>query len=233
MKLSLIVPAYNEEANIAEVVSRIETEVTLPHELLVVNDHSQDRTGELLHELCRRYPNLRVVENKRPRGFANALSTGFAYATGDFLLPVMADLCDDLATIPLLFEKITQGYDIACGCRYTKGGARQGGAWLKGWLSSMAGRSLNFFLGLPTADITNAFKMYRRQVIEQVPVKAKGFEISMEIPLKAYYRGYTLVDVPTVWHERTRGKSSFRVFKLLPSYLRLYLWAFGQKRSRK
>jgi glycosyltransferase involved in cell wall biosynthesis len=229
MKLSIIVPAHNEEENIADVIRMIESSIALEHELVIVNDHSQDRTAERVNGFVEQYKNIRLIDNKREKGFANAIRTGFDNATGDVVIPVMADLCDDLATIPKLWVKINEGYDVACGCRYIKEGGRLGGPRLKGFLSRFAGRSLYFLLGIPTHDIANAFKMYRKKVIESVDIKARGFEISMEITLKAYYQGFKISQVPTVWRERTKGRSSFKVFKLLPSYLKLYIWAITKR----
>ena len=155
----------------------------------------------------------------------NILKTGFQNISHEVVLPVMADSCDDLSTIKKMLEQINQGYDVVCASRYIKGGARLGGSKLKGFLSCFAGNSLHFLLGIPTHDIANAFKIYRKEVIDSVDIKSKGFEVSMEIPLKAYYSGFKITEVPTVWKERTKGKSSFRVFKLLPDYLKLYIWA--------
>jgi hypothetical protein len=141
----------------------------------------------------------------------------------------MADLCDDLSTIEKMFQKINEGYDVVCGSRYMKEGGRLGGSKLKGFFSCFVGRSLQILLGLPTCDIANAFKMYRKKIIDSIDIESCGFEISMEIPLKAYLLGFKLTEVPTVWKERTKGKSSFRMFKLFPNYFKLYLWAIFKK----
>lgn len=229
MKLSIVIPAYNEEENIADIVNKIEGSVQIEHELVAVNDHSADKTKEILLGLAKKYHNLVVIDNDLKQGFANALKSGFKSASGEVVVPVMGDLCDDLTTIPFMFEKIKEGYDVVCGARYIKGGARLGGSKLKAFLSSFGGRSLNRLLGVPTHDIANAFKMYKKKVLDSVNIEAKGFEISMELPLKAYYAGFKITEVPTTWKERTKGKSSFKVFKLLPSYLKLYLWAASKK----
>jgi glycosyltransferase involved in cell wall biosynthesis len=225
MKLSIIIPAHNEEENIADVITKVEATVAIEHELVVVNDHSVDKTGQIVAGLAGEYKNIRLVENKREKGFANAIRAGFEACGGDVVIPVMGDLCDDLSTIPLLWDKIDQGFDVACGCRYTKEGGRFGGSRFKAILSGFAGCSMYYLIGIPTHDISNAFKMYRKKVIHSVEIKAKGFEISMELTLKAFFQGFKIGEVPTVWKERTKGKSSFKVFKLLPAYIRLYLWA--------
>lgn len=225
MKLSIIVPAHNEEDNIVEVINKIESSVSAPHELVIVDDHSVDKTACLVKELMGKFKGIKLIENRRDRGFANAVRTGFDNASFDAVIPVMADLCDDLDTIDKLFDKINQGFDVACGSRYSKGGLRLGGSRLKAFLSSFGGRSIRLLLGIPTHDIANAFKMYRKNVIDSISIESKSFEISMELPLKAYFKGFHITEVPTVWKERTKGKSSFKVFKLLPGYIKLYIWA--------
>lgn len=229
MKLSVIVPAHNEQDNIVEVVNKIEHSLNMNYELIVVNDNSTDRTVGLIKELSNQYNNIKLVENGLKKGFANALKTGFRNASGDVVIPLMADLCDDLATINKMLDKINQGYDVVCGSRYIEGGSRLGGSKIKGFFSCFVGRSLRYLLGLPTSDIANAFKMYKKKVIESMEIKSKGFELSMEIPLKAYFLGFKITEVPTLWRERTKGKSSFRMLKLFPDYLKLYIWAIFKR----
>ena len=229
MKLSIVIPAHNEQDNIVEVVDKIEQSLNIEHELLVVNDHSTDATAELVNKLSRQYNNIKLIENKLSKGFANALITGFDNLASEIVIPIMADLCDDLFTIKKMLQKINEGYDIVCGSRYIKGGARLGGSKIKGFFSCFVGWSLYYLLRLPTHDIANAFKMYRKKVIESIHIESEGFEISMEIPLKAYYLGFKITEVPTAWKERTKGKSSFRMLKLLPAYLKLYLWAIFKR----
>lgn len=225
MKLSIIIPAHNEEDNIVEVINKVESCLDMPHELVVVNDHSSDATARLVEGVSGQYKNIKLVDNLSEPGFANAIKTGLANSCLDAVIPVMADLCDDLDTINRMFKKLNEGYDIVCGSRYIKGGARLGGSRVKGFLSFFAGWSLHYLLGVPVHDIANAFKMYRKCALDGVIIESRGFEISMELPLKAYYRGSKITEVPTVWRERTKGKSSFKMFKLLPSYMKLYIWA--------
>src|SRR4030042_3660865 len=121
MKLSIVVPAHNEADNIALVITSIEQNVRTPHELIVVNDHSTDQTRSVVEGLIRRYPNLRLVDNLKAACFGNALKTGFKAASGDALVPVMGDLCDELAVIDTMAGRISQGFDIVCGSRYSRG----------------------------------------------------------------------------------------------------------------
>ncbi len=229
MNLSIVVPAHNEEENIGEVVAEIEAALDMPHELIVVNDHSTDRTPFIIEELSRRYQSLRLVHNSNEKGFANAVKFGFSQVKGELVVPVMGDLCDELSTVRKMLARIEEGYDVVCGARYIKGGGRLGGSKVKGFFSSFVGWSLYYLLGIPTHDIANAFKMYRKKVLDAVEIESRGFEISMEIPLKAYYRGFRITEVPTVWKERQKGQSSFKMFELAPNYLRWYIWGIKKR----
>ncbi|MFH0855146.1 MAG: glycosyltransferase family 2 protein [Candidatus Omnitrophota bacterium] len=229
MKLSIIIPAHNEEENIGQVIERVEEKIRFPFDLIVVNDHSTDRTADIVASLAEKFNNVILVENKFAPSFANAVKTGLASAKTEVVVPVMGDLCDDLETIPLMLEKILEGFDVVCGARYIKGGLRLGGSRLKGLFSAFAGWSLHYLVGIPTHDIANAFKMYRKKVVDSLEIESRGFEISMELPLKAYFLGFKVTEVPTIWREREKGKSSFRMLNLAPNYSRWYLWAIKRK----
>jgi len=224
MMVSIVIPAYNEEECIEDVVSHLEQALTVEYEIIVVNDHSVDNTRNKVEELKNNYKNIVLVDNQESQGFANTLRSGFKAASGDLIVPVMADLCDDPATINQMYSKIGEGYDIVCGSRYMLKGKKVGGPGVKTFLSNLAGKII-YILGIPTQDITNSFKMYKKEVIEAVDLKAESFEISMEIPLKAHLKGFKITEIPTVWHSRVSGESSFKVMKLIPIYLKLYSWA--------
>ncbi len=233
MKLSIIVPAHNEEDNIADVVSSIEEGLDFPFELIIVNDHSSDRTPRIVAQLAGKYDNISLIDNVSTPGFANAIKAGLYRARAQAIVPVMGDLCDELKTIPAMLEKIEQGYDVVCGARYIKGGARIGGSRLKGFFSCFVGRSLALLAGIPTHDVANAFKMYRKKVIDSINIESNGFEISMEMALKAHFQGFKVTEVPTLWRERKKGRSSFKMFNLSPDYSRWYLWAIAKKLQGK
>lgn len=229
MKLSIVVPAHNEEDNIGNLIDKVQSSLRINFELLVVDDHSSDNTARIVFNKSKIFNNMRLIKNDSDPGFANTLRLGFANASGELILPLMADLCDDLDTVNLMYDEINKGYDVVCGSRYIKGGARIGGSKLKGLLSSLAGWSAYYLLGISTHDIANAFKMYKKKVVDSFSINAKGFEISMELPLKAYYAGFKITEVPTKWLERKKGKSSFKMFNLIPSYLKLYFWAIKKR----
>ena len=182
MKLSIVIPAHNEEDNILEVINKARQSLDgVDYEIVVVDDHSTDATASLVGVVLSQYNNIRLMENRLERGFANALKISFNNIHSEAVLPVMADSCDDLSTIKIMLEKISEGYDVVCGCRYMKGGERIGGSKIKGFCSRFACLSLYYLLGLPTRDIVNSFKMYKKKVIDGIHIKSTSFEISSTI----------------------------------------------------
>jgi glycosyltransferase involved in cell wall biosynthesis len=232
MTITLVIPAHNEEEVIAVTIKSIEEELNLNYEIVVVNDHSVDNTAVIVKGLMKQYSNLRFVNNDTDRGFANALKKGFSVSNSELIIPVMADLCDDPRTIKDMYIKCLEGFDIVSGSRYTKGGTKIGGPLIQSLSSRFVGCSLKYLLGIPTSDVSNSFKCIRRSVLNAIKLESKGFEISMEITLKAYFAGFRIAEVPTTWRGRSIGKSKFYLFKVAPRYIKLYLWAiFGKKKA--
>ena len=224
--LYIVIPALNEEDIIKQTLTRVEAEVALSHEVIVVNDHSTDSTEEIVRRFGEQHSNVRVVNNEGSRGFSNALKVGYAAAGDGAIVTMMAVLCDDPQTLELMYEKIVEGYDVVCGSRYMPGGGKQQeDSEVKGVLSRFVGLSLRRLVGVPTHDATNAFKMYRSEIIKNIPIEEAGFACSMEITVKAFLRGAKIAEVPTVWKGRTAGKSKFSMLKGGKDYLRWYVWA--------
>jgi hypothetical protein len=162
------------------------------------------------------------------RGALQAILTGFKAASGQVLCVSMADLSDDLSRVDEMVRLVLQeGYDLVAGSRYMKGGRQEGGPWLKGFLSRMAGLTLHWFAGLPVHDATNNFRVYSRRLIEAIEVESDGgFELALELTVKAHVQGFRMTEVPATWKDRVAGKSQFRIWKWLPKYLRWYRYAF-------
>lgn len=230
MKLSIIIPVHNEEEVISHTIEQIERILDLDYEIIVINDHSTDRTELVVNKLREVYINITVVNNNIGKGFADALRKGFSVANSDFVIPVMADLCDDPKTIKEMYDLAIQGYDIVCGSRYMRGGEKSGGSFIQSFFSRFVGTSLMYMLGVPTRDISNSFKCYSKEVLKLVKTESKGFEISMELTLKAFFLGFKITEIPTVWKGRFIGKSKFYLLKVIPLYSKIYFWAlFGKK----
>lgn len=233
MKLSIVIPARNEEACIARTIENIEKIVEIPHEIIVVDDHSQDRTGEIVDSLRNKYSNLSLVKNEDGPGFSSAIKKGFSVVKEGAVVLMMADFCDDPRTVEVMFEKIKEGYDVVCGSRYMKGGKKIGGRCLQNFFSRLVGLSLHFLKGIPTHDVSNAFKMYRREILDSINIEEAGFASSMEIVLKLYKKGYMITEVPTLWKGRTAGRSNFRLLKVARNYIYWYLWALFLRVDKK
>jgi dolichol-phosphate mannosyltransferase len=231
MTVDIIIPAHNEEEIIADTIKNLEDQLTLDYRIIVVNDHSSDTTTDIVEGLRKRYLNLQLVNNDAEQGFANTLRKGFSVANSDLVIPVMADLCDDPRAIIDMYEESLNGFDIVCGSRYMRHGRKVGGPILQSFFSRFVGISLKYLIGIPTSDVSNSFKCYRKSVLKEIKTHNKGFEISMEITLKAYFAGFSIKEVPTTWKGRFIGKSKFYLLKVAPAYIRLYLWAIFRKRA--
>ncbi|MGI6595149.1 MAG: glycosyltransferase family 2 protein [Candidatus Ratteibacteria bacterium] len=227
--LSIVIPAKNEEDNIEETIKDLIPHINLNNtEIVVVNDHSQDNTVSVVQKLGIEYPSIKITDNTGESGFANTLRKGFDFAEGVFVLPVMADSCDAPQTIPLMIQKAEKGCDVICGSRYVKGGKRVGGPLVQGFFSRFVGVTLHLLTGIPTKDVANAYKMYRKDVLLSLNLKEKGFAISMEACVKFFIHKYKICDVPTAWYGRKKGKSKFKLSKTLP-YIKLYLWTIWKR----
>jgi dolichol-phosphate mannosyltransferase len=227
MKLiSLVVPVYNEKDNIQPFLRDLEALVQEPHETLIVYDFPEDSTLPAIAAMDPPAFNTHLVHNALGIGVLNALKTGFQAARGDVIIVMMADRSDEPRDVAAMAALIRAGADVVAGSRYCPGGGQQGGPLLKRTLSRLAGMSLHYLAGLPTRDATNNFRAYSRRVIQEIPIQGQvSFALALELTLKAHWKGWRIVEVPTVWRDRTAGKSRFRLFAWLPHYLKWYLRA--------
>lgn len=236
--LSVVIPVYNEGASFRRLLEAVAAAAKFPFEVLVVYDFEEDDTLPVVRELAGKFSRLRAVKNRFGSGALNALRTGFAEARGDGVVVLMGDGSDDVSVLPRMYQHFCAGSDLICGSRYSPGGQQIGGPVLKKWLSRVAGISLHYLSGLPTRDATNSFKMYRASLLRSLPIESRaGFEVSLELCVKAFLAGYRISEVPCVWRERTAGRSRFRLLGWIPHYLRWYLYAlwhrwFGRRPRR-
>ena len=224
--LSIVIPVRNEAENIRTTLTALSGVVGVPAEVLIVYDDENDPTLPVVRASTPP-PNIeyRLIRNNLGRGPANALRAGFAAAQGEAIVVTMADLSDDLPALPTMLARFGEGYDLVSGSRYMPGGEQVGGPWLKGKLSNFAGMSLHL-LGLPTHDPTNSYKLYRTERLRQLSLESgNGFEINLEIVVKAWRAGWRITEVPARWVDRTAGRSKFKLWRWLPRYLRWYAQA--------
>lgn len=233
-RLSIIIPAYNEGANFPDLWKELSASIKSDFIAYVIYDFDEDNTVPAVNTITaageRR---LQAVKNQHGRGVVAAIMTGFDVAADGPVLVVMADLSDDLAQVDCMLELYAQGYHVVAGSRYMKGGRLIGGPLLKQTLSRLAGTSLFWLRHLPTHDATNAFKIYDRAMVKSFTVESRGgFELNLELTVKAFLAGYRIAEVPCTWRDRTAGKSRFRLWKWLPLYLSWYLYAFRPRSKR-
>lgn len=234
--INIVIPVYNEGENISRTLSEISTKIRTSTQIYAVYDMDEDTTIPAIKDYLSKnhQVNISLVKNKYGRGALNAIKTGFERVRDGIVLVVMADLSDDLSNVDEMLNKINQGYDLVCGSRYMKGGRQIGGPWLKKTLSRIAGVSLYYLAGLPTHDVTNSFKMYTKQLLNRISIESNGgFELGMEIVIKAFIRGYKITEVPCIWSDRSAGKSRFKLWQWLPNYLHWYWLAITSRYHKR
>ncbi len=223
-RVDIILPVYFEQENIEEVLQGIESSVKAPHTTHLVFQDKKDPTIHAADKL--RVKNIQVHFTKNRIGLADAIREGVKHVTTDIIVIMMSDLSDNPHDIDKMVKKIDDGYDFVCGSRYMKRGKRSGGSKLKGILSQTSCLSLRIFTGIRTHDATNAFKCFRTDLIKKITIESeKGYETGLELLVKANALGMKIGEVPTVWHERKKGKSKFKLFSLMPHYMRWYVYS--------
>lgn len=224
--LDIVIPVYNEEKSIKKLFDEIEKEIKTPKRLLIVYDFDEDNTLPVVERIKDEYSfEVVTVLNTIGRGALNAIKMGMNTATEEMVLVMMADSSDKLDVVDSMCTMMSDGYDLVCGSRYVKGGKQHGGPVLKSFLSRMAGLSLHMLTRIPTHDSTNSFKLYRRSMLNNIEIESTGgFEIGLEILVKAYVQGYKIGEVPSEWFDRVDGKSNFHMWKWMPHYLHWYFY---------
>ena len=231
-RVSIVVPAYNEGADIDIVLSRLGEAVTLPSEIVVVVDTPEDSTAPYVEKYGSKDERVRLVVNDIAPGPAQAIRYGIEQSVADVVVVTMADGCDDPQQIDQLVRLVERGVVVAAASRYSRGGQQVGGPFLKSLLSRAAGLSLWALARVGTRDATNSFKAYDGDFIRQVGITSTaGFEIGIELVAKARRARLPVAELPTIWLERHQGVSNFKLVSWLPHYLRWWRFAFGSRLS--
>jgi dolichol-phosphate mannosyltransferase len=228
--LSVVIPARDEEECIASTVEHLHLELQMhgiAHEINVVDDGSTDRTAEIVSGLATRIPEVRLVKNGPPHGFGRAITQGLREMRGDAAVVMMADESDDCRDVVRYWNTLNEGWDAVFGSRFMKGGGVIDYPWIKLRLNRIANLFIRILFGVSLNDTTNAFKAYRRTVIEGCqPLLSAHFNLTVEIPLKAIIRGYTWTAIPITWRNRRTGVAKLKIQEMGSRYLFicLYLW---------
>ena len=232
--LSIILPVYNEGEAVEPVLRALSAGVGTAHELVVVYDFEEDTTVRVVGRLAGEIPGLRGLRNDLGRGVLNAMKAGISGSAAPYVLISMADGSDEPRVVDSMVALALDGADVVAASRYMRGGHQVGGPPLKRLMSRTAGLTLHWFAGVPTHDPTNNFKLYSRRFLDTVTIESTaGFELALELTVKATIAGRRIAEVPTTWRDRTSGQSNFKMRKWLPHYLRWYWVAFRARLRRR
>ena len=231
--LSVVVPALNEEGCIGAMVEHLHVELRVsgvPHEIVVVDDGSTDSTWSILEALHARIPECVPVRNPGAHGFGRAIICGFDHMSGDAVVIMMADESDDCRDVVQYWKLLGQGWDAVFGSRFIRGGGVIDYPRHKLVLNRLANLFLRLLFNVPLNDITNAFKGYRRTVIEGArPFLSPHFNLTVELPLKAIVRGYSWTVMPITWRNRRSGESKLKIKEMGSRYLFIALYCWLEK----
>jgi dolichol-phosphate mannosyltransferase len=230
MKLSVVMSAQNEEgsvgATVEGVVAALERE-GIDYEVIVVNDDSEDGTEAVVNAIGDSNPRVRCHRSHYERGFGMAIRAGLDVFEGDAVAIVMADASDDPEDLVRYHRILEEGWDCAFGSRFMPGARVHDYPRLKYTINRLANWFIRILFRHRYNDTTNAFKAYRREVIETIqPLLSKHFNLTVEIPLKAIVRGHTYAVIPTDWTNRTSGVPKLAMKEMGSRYLFivLYVW---------
>lgn len=231
MKFSVVIPCHNEAGNIIPTLNSIRKtlgEADIDYELVVVEDHCLDSTEEEV--LSIEDDRIRLVHNGRSGGFGHAVRCGLKNFSGDAVAIMMADSSDDPEDLLKYFRCIEEGAECAFGSRFIRGGKTIDYPLHKLILNRMANSFIRILFGLRFNDITNAFKAYRREVIEGCrPFLSPHFNLTVEIPLKAIVRGFSYEVLPISWRNRSVGVSKLKIREMGSRYLFIVIYVLLEK----
>ena len=226
-ELSIVMPVFKEGEAIEPALRALVRDIRTSHEILVVYDFDEDPTVPVIERLRAELPVVRGHRNDLGRGVLNAMKAGIAASSAPYILITMADGSDEPHIVDAMVTLARDGADVVAASRYMPGGRQIGGPLLKRLMSRIAGLTLHWFAGVRTHDPTNNFKLYARRFLDAVIIESSaGFELALELTVKATLDGRKVDEVPTTWRDRTAGQSNFKLSKWLPHYLHWYRRAF-------
>ena len=234
MKLSIVIPAYNEAESIGETIEELVSVLSqkqIIYEILVVNDNSKDNTKDVLESLKLKYSSLNYVTNLGPNGFGYAVRYGLERFSGDCVAVMMADLSDSPHDLVKFYETMIKGnFDCVFGSRFMKGGKTIDYPVMKKVINRVANAIIRVVMNIKYNDTTNAFKLYKRHTIEGLkPFLSPHFNLTIELPLKAIIRGFSFAVVPNSWTNRKYGESKLKIREMGSRYFFILMYCFIEK----
>jgi dolichol-phosphate mannosyltransferase len=233
VKLSIVIPAYNEAESITDTVVRFHNVLEneqIHHEILVVNDNSKDNTLEVLADLQNTVTSLVITSNGGPNGFGNAVRWGLDRFSGDCVAIVMADLSDSPEDLVKFYRELEKGYDCVFGTRWSKGGKTFDYPKHKLLFNRVFNNVVRILFRIKYDDCTNAFKLYRKEtILGTKPYLSPHFNLTLEIPLKAIVRGYSYSVIPNTWQNRKYGKSNLKIKEMGSRYVFILIYCLIEK----
>ena len=223
-ELDILIPVFNEDKTIIKTIKNILSVVKCKYRILVCYDYEEDPTIKIIKE---NFTNdLRIVFVKNfSQGFNNALISGFNKSEAEAVLIFMADDHINHNLINLCYQKFKEGYQVICPSRFIKGGKMIGNPFLKAFLTKLTSFFLFNFTSFPIKDPTNSFRLFTKELIDKVKIESnKGFTLSLELTAKAHRLGYKIVEIPTTWMERDKGKSRFKLFSFILPYTKWFFY---------
>jgi len=231
--LSVIIPARNEAGCIRSTIEHLNVELRLqnvPHEIVVVDDGSTDKTWELITELQNSMRQIVPIKNTGPNGFGRAVVCGFEHMKGDAAVVMMADESDDCRDVVRYWQSLNEGWDCVFGSRFVKGGGVIDYPRIKLLINRLANHFLKALFRIRLNDTTNAFKAYRREVIEGCkPLISPHFNLTVELPLKSIVRGFSWTVIPITWRNRRAGEAKLKLSEMGSRYLFICLYVWLEK----
>jgi dolichol-phosphate mannosyltransferase len=234
-RLDVVVPVYNEAANILPTLQSLIRSVRTPLRVLICYDREDDDTLTAIANNRDALAALTIefVRN-RGRGAHGAVLSGFAASHAPFVLVLMADDDYNAGIIDAMAALAESGCDVVCASRFMPGGSMVGCPWLKAALVRTGNFTLYHLARLPTRDASNGFRLFARRVLDEIAIESdRGFCYGIELVAKCHRLGWRIGEVPAQWRERGHGASRFQAVRWLPAYLRWYLYAFATTYLRR
>ena len=232
-EIDILIPVFNEDETIILTIKNIMSDVKYNYRVLICYDYDEDPTLKIIKKNFPNNSKIIFVKNYS-KGFNTAIISGFKISSASAVIVFMADDHINHNLINLWYKKFNEGYDIVCPSRFVKGGKMIGNPILKASLTRLVSFFLYYFTSFPIKDSTNSFRLFSKKIIDRIQIESdKGFTLSLELTAKAHRLGYKIIEIPTIWKERDKGQSRFKLFSFIPPYLKWLFYIIGTSLFKK